>query len=185
MECAGEIWIKFLFSVCFMEEGTGYWGFPAQVSVLNHTISQKGESYEEPLTAVFERNAFLRPLHWKHLFLFMQFFIYKRISYIFILERLFLIEKKKPKTNLNLQTPPPTFERKIKISYPEDVSKEGETGSWVRCFHPGWPCFSKALKCIHKPCPLQWEAWILTGFCGTAAKQTRGASSPSMVQGGT
>lgn len=72
-----------------------YWGFPAQVSVLNPTISQKGESYEEPLTAVFKRNAFLRPLHWKHLFLFMQFFIYKRISYTFILKRLFQIEKKK------------------------------------------------------------------------------------------
>lgn len=92
--------------------------------------------------------------------------------------------KKTPKPNTNQtnkqknpsKTNQRTFDRKIEISNLENISREGETGSWVRCFHRGWPSFSKALECIHKLCSLQWEAWILSGFCGTAAKQTHSAS---------
>lgn len=80
---------------------------PPQVSVLNHFIIQETErSYEEPVNALFKINAFLIPLHQKHLFLFMKFSIYKRISHIFILETLLLLEK--------TQTTKQTNERKKK-----------------------------------------------------------------------
>lgn len=113
---------------------------PPQVSVLNHFIIQETErSYEEPVNALFKINAFLIPLHQKHLFLFMKFSIYKRISHIFILETLLLLEK--------TQTTKQTNERKKKKnnlnSHHGNISKETETG----CLAPWWGIVTHAGSC--------------------------------------